>query len=924
MTTCITDDALAAWAEGKATDAAVAAMNAHVASCDTCRVVLAEVTRTSGERPEAPTLGRYQLQEKVGAGGMGTVWAAWDPTVGRRVALKVLHEAASDTSHRAQRFHLERQVLAGLEHPNIARLLDAGETTEGRPWFAMDFVDGQPLDQFCDAQKLDTRQRLALLLPVLDAVSYAHQHLVVHRDLKPTNILVGHDGAPRLVDFGIARLLEQDGALTQTGMTPMTPAYASPEQVKREAATTSSDVYSLGVVMFELLTGVSPYETAPGQLDALLAAVREAEPKPLSLALARATDAQVATRAPSRERLRRALADDVDAIVLMALRKEPKDRYPSVQALADDVRAALEGRPTLARRGDTAYRAVRFMRRHAVGLTALVATFVALTVGLVATLWQARRAAQERDTAQRRFTQVRSLAHSVLFDYHDGIADLAGSTEVREKMVKDAQVYLDALATEVKDDLSLRRELAQGFLKLGDVQGDPFGASLGDLVSAKASYLRARELAESVLQTDPTDWDARRVVSSSHEKVGAVLEVSGDFDGALAEYDVAWKLDSALSAERPEDLDQRLQAARDDLSAGQVLLQKGEGAGASVRLERALEGRKYVLERRNNPVTRRAVGAVLISLSDVRQEQGRMAEAIAAAEEAERIFAKLVEEQPDSVLAQRSVARAWAGLAGLYRLTLQKDRAIEVARKSLAQARAAVGADPTNVVARRDLAVSLGNLGMALSSADKYEELEVVEKEALEVTHALIADMPDNVQHRRDLISLLATAVPGNIERGEFDLAEARLRELIEVAAWASKANPDDMTLKEEGVMAHHGLCALRTAQKRFDDAFAENRIVIAGLEEILAGAPTLSRLRVRWAISKSIEGELRVRQAEIAPAAKRKEAWKVAKTALDAAMEASLQAEEPSPIGQLMTTREEVKKHLARVEGELAKLAKR
>jgi tetratricopeptide (TPR) repeat protein len=296
-----------------------------------------------------------------------------------------------------------------------------------------------------------------------------------------------------------------------------------------------------------------------------------------------------------------------------------------------------------------------------------------------------------------------------------------------------------------------------------------------------------------------------------------------------------------------------------------------------------------------------------------------MQEAVAAAEEAERIFARLVEEQPDSVIAQRALSRAWAGLAGLYRLTLQKDRAIDVARKSLAQARAALAADPTNVVARRDLAVSLGNAGMALSSADKYDEMEVVEREALEVIHALIADMPDNVQHRRDLISLLATAAPGNIERGEFDLAEARLRELIDVATWALKVNPDDITLKEESVMAHHGLCALRTAQKRFDDALAENHLVLEGLQAILAEDPSLSRLQSRWAISMAIEGELRVRLAEIAPAAKRKAAWELAKKTLDEAMAASLKVEGPTPIGQLMTTREEVKKHLARVERELA-----
>ena len=886
-TDCITDDALAAWADGKATDEAVAQMTAHVAGCDTCRVVLAEVARSSGERPAPQTLGRYQLQEKVGAGGMGTVWAAWDPTLGRRVAVKLIHEAAGDGAHRAQRFLHERQVLAGLEHPHIARLLDAGETAEGRPWFAMDFVDGQPLDQYCDARRLTIRQRLALLLPVFDAVSYAHQHLVVHRDLKPGNILVGADGAPRLVDFGIARLLEAEGALTQTGLTPMTPAYASPEQVRHEPVATTSDVYSLGVVLFETLTGVSPYDVPSGELDALLTAVRDQEPAAPSVALSRAPAQAVECRATSRERLGRELrVEGLDAIVLMALRKEPKDRYPSVLALADDVHAALEGRSTVARRGTTAYRALRFVRRHKASVAAVSAALLSLVAGLVSTLWQAQRAERERDTAQRRFTQVRALAHAVLFDYHDGMAGLPGSTPLRERVVKDAQVYLDGLLSEAQGDLSLRRELAQGFLKLGDVQGDPFAASLGDLTAAKGSYLRARSLAEALTALEPADWDARRVIASSHEKVGAVLEVSGDLRQALAEYDLARTLDDALATERPGDLDQRTTASRDDLAAGQVLLQLGDLDAASLRLERALAARKYVLENRVDPGTRRGVATVLVSLTDVRQEQGRLDEALAHAEEAERMLAALAVERPDDADAQRGVSRAWAGLAGLYRIARQPERAVAVSRKSVAQARKAVAADPANSVARRDLTTALGNLGMALSAQHAWQELAPVEEEALALQRALSHDEPDNLQYHRDLLSLLAMAAPGALERGELGVAEARAQEQLTVAAALAATPALNVGAQEDGVMAHSFLGTVRAAQHRYDEAITENRLAMAGLEALLRENPTLERVRVRLAIARSAEGEYRVRQAERAAAPKRRAAWELALATLTSALE--------------------------------------
>lgn len=910
---CITDEALAAWAGGAASETDIAAMTAHVATCESCRVVLAEVTRTTGERPGPRLAGRYVLQEKLGEGGMGTVWAAWDPTVSRRVAVKVLHETHGDSNHRERRFAHERQVLAGLQHPHIARLLDAGETDEGRPWFAMDFVDGLPLDAYCDDKRLSPRQRLELMLPVFDAVAFAHRHLVVHRDLKPGNILVGADGAPRLVDFGIARLLEEDDGLTQTGMTPMTPAYASPEQVRREALTTSTDVYSLGVVLYELLAGAPPYDALPGQLDTLLAAIRDTEPEPPSRAVAKASADAVARRAPSRERLARELSGDFDAIVSMALRKDPRDRYASVEALADDVRAALEGRPTAARRGTTAYLAARFVRRHKASVAALVATFLALTIGLVATLWQARQAERERDLAQRRFEQVRALAHSVLFDYHDGIANLPGSTPLRERLVKDAHGYLDALAAEAQDDVSLRRELAQAYLKLGDVQGDPFSASLGDLDAARVSYLQARALAEAVLASSPKDWDARRVVAQSHEKVGALEEVTGKPDQALAEYELARTLDAALVAERPDDLDARLAASRDDLDRGQLLLAQGRVDEASQHLERALAGRKLVLAKRDDSLSRRAVGAVLVSLGDLRQEQGRLPEAIAYAVEARDVFAQAVKLFPDAVEHQRGLSRAWTQLAGLYRLTGDLDRSEEMARQCLAQTRAAVAADPLNVVAARDLVVALGNLSMTLKAKEDWKGLEAAQQEALATQRRLSADNPGNVQLRSDLVTLLGVASDGEVQHGAFAQADAHLKELLEVAHALETDGGLTTSAAEEAAMAHSALSVIRAHEGRLPEALSEIRACEAGLKDVLEASPGLERIRGRLAMAVATEGDYLVDTARRAPKAAQRAGWQAAQAKLQEALEqlTTLEREGKSNTSTLSVTGD-VKKLLA------------
>lgn len=917
MNTCITDDALAAWVDGRLSADEVEAMSGHLAGCTTCRMVLSELARGDEPRPQPGTLGRYVLEEKVGAGGMGTVYAAWDPKLGRRVAVKILHEATRDAAARAQRFIHEREILAGLDHPNIGHLLDAGETAEGRPYFVMEFVDGQPIDQFCDSRKLSTRQRLELMLPVFTAVTYAHQRLVVHRDLKPGNILVTVAGVPKLVDFGIARLLEDGAGLTATGLAPMTPAFASPEQVRREPVATTSDVYSLGVVLYELLTGVGPYAVPPGSVEALLEAIRKGELLPCSAALARASDAAITCRAPSRDRLRRELEGDVDAVVAMALRKEAKDRYPSVQSLEDDVRAWRDGRSTLARKSSRLYRAVKLVRRHKTSVAALIAAFAALSVGLVATLWQARQAARERDTAQRRFEQVRTLARSVLFDYHDGIADLPGSTPMRERLVKDALAYLDSLSAETRDDVSLRRELAQAYLKVGDVQGDPYGASLGDTTRAKASYLKARQIAQAVLEAAPADVAARKVVAASHEKVGAILEVSGDLRSAVAQYEQARAMDAALALERPEDLDQRYTVSRDDLALGQVLTQLGNLEAAAAHLEQSLAARTALLPLRADLPTRRGIAVVNISLSDVRKEQGRVKEALVYCEEAERLFAALVDEHPASPDLRRGYATASSHLVTLYLLDGQRPRALEVAKRPVALARKDVALDAKNTVARRDLVVALDGLASAQSSADLIVEAAATLQEALKVQQTLRDEDPSNLQARRDFCQLLEGVATSHVARKDWKAAEATSRTLLEETTALLALDPENLAVLELRCIAHIDISIALSGLQRFDEAVAENHLAIAELDVLLAKNPGLVRLRNLQALWRALEGEIRFDQAVAKGGLK---SWKVALEAQQPSLDAFAALEkEGALVGTALSARTQVLAQQARAAKELA-----
>jgi non-specific serine/threonine protein kinase/serine/threonine-protein kinase len=365
----------------------------------------------AGAEAAAPErIGPWRIVRELGQGGMGTVYLGERSQGGFRQSAAVkLVRRGMDSDFILRRFHMEREILAGLDHPHIARLLDGGSTEAGVPYFAMEYVDGRHLLEDCAARGLDVRARIALLLEVCDAVAYAHRHLVVHRDLKPSNILVTPEGSPKLLDFGLARLLQPDGGgpgeRTETAFRLLTPDYASPEQVRGEVVTTSTDIYSLGVVLYRLTTGRSPYRTSgSSSAEAISRAVCDQEPG------------------------RPGLAKDLDNIILKALRKEPERRYVSVDALAEDLRRYLAGHPVLARKDTLAYRAGKFVLRHKAGTVA--ASLGALTLAAAAgvAITQARVARAERAVAERHFNEVRELADSFLFEFHDAIKDLPGAT----------------------------------------------------------------------------------------------------------------------------------------------------------------------------------------------------------------------------------------------------------------------------------------------------------------------------------------------------------------------------------------------------------------------------------------------------------------------------------------------------------------
>jgi len=647
--------------------------------------------------------GPWRITRELGRGGMGAVYLAEraDGAFEQRVALKLV-KRGMDSEHVLARFRSERQILAGLEHPNIARLLDGGASEDGQPFLVMEYIEGQRIDEFARAQRLPVADRLRLWLPVASAVSYAHQHLVVHRDIKPANILVTADGTPKLLDFGIARLLDPaaDVTSTVTELRMLTPEYASPEQIEGRHTATTTDVYSLGVVLYELLTGRSPYKARSRSPRDIADAITTTEPVRPSVAAAE-TD-------PS---LGRRLRGDLDTILLTSLRKEPARRYPSVERFAGDVRRHLDGLPVRARPDTIGYRTGKFVRRHQAGVAAAVLVALALVGGIVGTAWQARQARAAQALAERRFNDVRALAHSVLFDYHDAIQDLPGSTPIRERLVRDGLRYLDALAREAHGDRSLQRELAGAYRRVGDVQGGTLNANLGDTPGALESYGKAERILQDLLTADSSDTTTRRQLARVLTDRGKLRFDTGDVPGSQA---LARQAETTLAplARGPVDPALRLELGEVDDLLGVLLLETGE-ARASAERHRAAIARLEAApaSERKSPALRRALSVAYQHLADAQAQIDGPPASLASYQRARAIRAGLVAEFPDNTDYRhlQGASDYWIGevLAdmGRYREALQRFRS------GLTVDSAQVRRDPRNAANWSGLAFSLARIG---------------------------------------------------------------------------------------------------------------------------------------------------------------------------------------------------------------------
>ena len=710
---------------------------------------------------EGRRIGVYKIVREIGRGGMGAVYLAErdDEQYRHQVAIKLV-KRGMDSELVIRRFKNERQILANLTHPNIAGLLDGGTTEEGLPYFVLEYVAGTPIDVYCDAQQLGVVERLKLFRIVCAAVQYAHRNLIVHRDLKPGNILVTGDGTPKLLDFGIAKLLDVDRSSDLTEMTlagrPMTPEYASPEQARGEAVTIASDVYSLGVVLYELLTGCRPYRFRSRLPHDISRVICEEQPAKPSTAVSRAsetpTEAGGVPAAPSAahgisrkrgvepKKLKRQLQGDLDNLVLMAMRKEPERRYASVEQLSGDIERYLERKPLLARRDTFLYRSSKFVERNRIAVAAATLIVLILIGGIVTTTRAARR-------AERRFNDVRTLANSFVFEFHDAIKDLQGATPARELVVRRALQYLDSLSQEARGDGALQLELAAAYVKIGDVQGNHNFSNLGDTAGATASYRKAVAILEASVAADPAARQARRDLSVSYIKLGDMALQSGDAAGALSSYSNALGASEKLRETAPAEPDIRRIVALSHHKVGNALSANGDVTRSLEHHRKALALRQALLT--DLPADARAKREVAISyarISRLLRGQGDFTGALDHARKAMTISAQLVAAQPDSAEARRDLGVDYQDLGLIQTKMGDFAGAIEHFRKSLAIDEAALAADPRNAGAQRDVAFGHSQIGDVLSLQGDYAGAGESYRRSLALLDALSAADPGNIE----------------------------------------------------------------------------------------------------------------------------------------------------------------------------------
>ncbi len=751
---------------------------------------------------EGARFGAFEIVRKIGEGGMGAVYLA--RRLGdfeQRAAIKLIGGTPAAAALMAERFLQERQILAGLEHPNIARLLDGGVSRDGQPYLVMEYVEGIRLDEYCESHHLSIAQRLRLFRGICTAVHFAHQHLVIHRDLKPGNILVNEEGEPKLLDFGIAKVLAAPGRGTEQTLTMvanllLTPQYASPEQIQGLPCTVASDVYSLGVILYELLAGKGPYSATASTPAEMIAAVVTGEAQRPSVV------------APAN--LKAPLRGDLDSIAMKALAKNPGDRYGSAEQFSEDVRRHLEGLPVIAVEGTRLYVARKFLRRHRVGVAAAAFILLLLIAGLAGTLWQARIADRERALAEQRFSDSRKLANYLLFPLYDSVQALPGSLPVRVDMASQSLLYLDRLAAAKGQDRGLSLELAEGYLRLGEILEAPLGGgdSLGNASKALESDRKALAILEPLSRNHAGDPRVLQDLARADFQMGPALNFLGKNSQGIARLSEAITIFDRLATANPRDVDRRVDAGQAYVALMDVIGSPGGGLS----------------------------------------EQGTKDRVLAAANKAYAHFDAALAIAPSDSRALRGLARA-ENLAGTLQMTIDPPVGIATVRKAVD----ALHRLPPAMRNSQDVQIDEARMEtmIAFGEAEIGRNAEALQtlQHPRQVYEQMAAVDPKNGTNTRRRINVYRTLGMIQLNLGNKREALADYRKVIELTNGLIAIDPSKVSNFVLGAEAQGRAAKLLADQGQMDEATQFAKASIATLNRIAdrpdAAAQNLSEAAV-------------------------------------------------------------------------------
>jgi eukaryotic-like serine/threonine-protein kinase len=815
------------------------------------------------------TLGVYRLVKLIGRGGMGDVYLAEraDDLYGKQVAIKVIRHGL-DSEEPVRRFRLECQILATLEHPYIARLMDGGTTADGRPYFAMEYVKGDPIHQYCDSHELDISARCKLFMRVCEAVSNAHSNLIIHRDLKPGNVLVTAEGTPKLLDFGVAKLLGGRLAMDLTvraGDLPFTPEYASPEQVKGLSLTTASDVYSLGTILYELLSGqrAQSMETmSPGEISRAVCDVEP--PRPSAAAIGKSSA------------WRKRLTGDLDDIVMMAIRKEPERRYQSVEQLAAEIRRHLDGEPVLARSDSRFYRAGRFVRKHAWAMTAVAAIVLTLLSGIIAATNQARKAEaqrriaeaerqtaqaerqaakterdaavrernraefehgvavqaetravqesavakQEEARAESRLSQMLELANGALLDIQTKIEPLVGATPARKDLLNTTLQFLEHLAKDAPQDKRLRMVMSEAYLQAGDVQGRPLHPNLGDTAGALKSYRKAVELIQPLWKSTANDPEVAASWLDCQLRIGEAQEALQRSAEAVAIFTGARTI-AAKWADRDPQMARRYADFSGELS--QIVMYQDPAQGLEYIHSEIDTLTKLPGADRDPEILSRLVSAQCRT-GTLFNRSGRSREAVDELLKCAATQETLVQRDPNNAVWQRRLLIAYGNAASAlgnpFTSNLgEPERALVYFNKALKIAEAMASADPKDQTAKSDVAAALLRIGSIKPDAAGRAEALAKLRHAIVILNELSKSDPKKTSLYSNLALAHEYAGRRLIEMSNLDQAMIDLRTSLSIAEQLLRAEPDDTVAHSQAIAAEQGIAQALSAKGDFRQA---------------------------------------------------------------------------------------------------------